>query len=236
MRLQRQGQRRVGVMTGLADLAGAWSLEEVTGALTDFADAAAQAALTAGLKAQIKRGKLPGMTEEDADSGAGMVVLAMGKMGARELNYSSDIDLICLFDETRFDASDFHDARTAFVRATRAMSGTLNDLTGEGYVAPQEGQYTRAIAETGADVFVLLFSTFGGFSPDVVALLRLAANARANRLTSTEYDETTWSARTWLSFSVQKLSVAVHRAAAGDISRALGLATATDPRGIAAAA
>ena len=130
----RQGKRRVALMTGLADLAGAWSLEEVTGALTDFADAAAQAALTAGLKAQIKRGKLPGMTEEDADSGAGMVVLAMGKMGARELNYSSDIDLICLFDETRFDASDFHDARTAFVRATRAMSGTLNDLTGEGYV------------------------------------------------------------------------------------------------------
>ena len=58
----------------------------------------------------------------------------MGKMGARELNYSSDIDLICLFDETRFDPTDFHDARTAFVRATRAMSGMLNDLTGEGYV------------------------------------------------------------------------------------------------------
>ena len=130
----RQGKRRVALMTGLADLAGAWSLEEVTGALSDFADAACQAALVAGLQAQIKRGKLPGMTLEDTATGAGMVVLAMGKMGARELNYSSDIDLICLFDATRFDPDDFHDARTAFVRATRAMSGTLNDLTGEGYV------------------------------------------------------------------------------------------------------
>jgi glutamate-ammonia-ligase adenylyltransferase len=63
-----------------------------------------------------------------------MVALAMGKMGANELNYSSDIDLICLFDETRFDANDFADARMAFVRATRAMTALLSDLTGEGYV------------------------------------------------------------------------------------------------------
>jgi glutamate-ammonia-ligase adenylyltransferase len=130
----RQGKRRVALMTGLADLAGAWTLEQVTGALTSFADAACQAALGAALRAQIKRGKLPGMTIDDAETGAGMVVLAMGKMGANELNYSSDIDLICLFDETRFEADDFYDARTAFVRATRAMSGTLNDLTGDGYV------------------------------------------------------------------------------------------------------
>ena len=130
----RQAKRRVALLAGLADLGGAWSLEEVTGTLTDFADAACAAALRAGLAVQIKRGKLPGMTEQDLDDGAGMVVLAMGKMGAGELNYSSDIDLICLFDETRFDRDDFHDARAAFVRATRAMSGTLSDLTGEGYV------------------------------------------------------------------------------------------------------
>lgn len=130
----RQGKRRVALMTGLADLSGAWPLEQVTAALSDFADAACQAALKSALEAQIKRGKLPGMRVEDAHAGAGMVVLAMGKMGAKELNYSSDIDLICLFDETRFDPDDFHDARTAFIRATRMMSGTLSDLTGEGYV------------------------------------------------------------------------------------------------------
>ncbi len=130
----RQAKRRVALMTALADLGGAWTLEQVTTALTDFADAACQAALRAGLGAQIKRGKLPGMTLDDLADAAGMVVLAMGKMGAGELNYSSDIDLICLFDETRFEADDFHDARTAFVRATRAMSATLSDLTAEGYV------------------------------------------------------------------------------------------------------
>ena len=58
----------------------------------------------------------------------------MGKGGARELNYSSDIDLICLFDETRFDPDEYHDARAAFVRATRRMATLLSERTPEGYV------------------------------------------------------------------------------------------------------
>ncbi|NUH66323.1 glutamine-synthetase adenylyltransferase [Sulfitobacter sp. S0837] len=130
----RQGKRRMALMTALADLGGAWSLEDVTSALTNYADAACGAALRAGLAAQIKRGKLPGMGMDDLVDCAGMVVFAMGKMGARELNYSSDIDLICLFDETRFDPDDFHAARSAFIKATRAMSGTLSDITAQGYV------------------------------------------------------------------------------------------------------
>lgn len=130
----RRGKRRVALLAAVADLGGAWSLQEVTGALTDYADAACQAALRAGIAAQIKRGKLPGMTEDDIPTAAGMTVLAMGKMGAAELNYSSDIDLICLFDETRFDLDDFHEARAGLIKATRAMSATLSDLTAEGYV------------------------------------------------------------------------------------------------------
>ncbi|HHX89379.1 MAG TPA: glutamine-synthetase adenylyltransferase, partial [Paracoccus sp.] len=70
----------------------------------------------------------------DEESGAGLVALAMGKLGAHELNYSSDIDLICLFDEARFDAADYHDARAAFIRATRRAAALLSDHTGEGYV------------------------------------------------------------------------------------------------------
>jgi [glutamine synthetase] adenylyltransferase / [glutamine synthetase]-adenylyl-L-tyrosine phosphorylase len=130
----RRAKRRIALMTALTDLAGAWELEKVTRTLTQFADAACEAALRAGLAAQIKRGKLPGMTLDDLESAAGMVVLAMGKMGAGELNYSSDIDLICLFDETRHDPDDYHEARTAYVRATRTMSGLLSDITAEGYV------------------------------------------------------------------------------------------------------
>src|SRR6056297_3374368 len=130
----REAKRRVALLTGLADLAGVWSLEEVTGRLTDFADLACDLALKSALATEIRRGKLPGISEDDIATGAGMVVIAMGKMGAHELNYSSDIDLICLFDETRFDRDDFHEARASFVRATRKMSALLSDRTAEGYV------------------------------------------------------------------------------------------------------
>ncbi|MEM9580342.1 MAG: glutamine-synthetase adenylyltransferase [Pseudomonadota bacterium] len=130
----RQAKQQVALLTGLADLGGLWSLGQVTGALTEFADLAVTLALRATIAAEIARGKLPGMGEADVAGGGGMTVLAMGKMGAHELNYSSDIDLICLFDETRFQPDDFHDARASFVRATRRMSAMLNDLTGDGYV------------------------------------------------------------------------------------------------------
>ena len=130
----RRGKRRIALLTALADLAGVWELEQVTGTLTDFADLASDLALKAAIAHEIRRKKLPGQTEEDVGTAGGMVTLAMGKMGAHELNYSSDIDLICLFDETRFDPADYHDARASFVRATRKMSSMLNDLTGDGYV------------------------------------------------------------------------------------------------------
>lgn len=130
----RQAKRRVALMVALADLAGVWPLEQVTGTLTAFADRACALALRVTLGAELRRGKLPGMGEDDLESAAGMVVLAMGKMGAGELNYSSDIDLICLFDETRFEPDDYMDARAGFVRATRRMSTMLNDRTAEGYV------------------------------------------------------------------------------------------------------
>ncbi|MEX0307487.1 MAG: glutamine-synthetase adenylyltransferase [Ruegeria sp.] len=130
----RQAKRRIALLTALADLAGAWPLEKVTAALTNFGALAADVAAKAEIAALIRRGKLPGMTEDDVDTAAGMVILAMGKMGAYELNYSSDIDLIVLFDETRFDPDDFYEARQGMVRATRNFCATLSDKTADGYV------------------------------------------------------------------------------------------------------
>ncbi|MFY0595915.1 MAG: glutamine-synthetase adenylyltransferase [Cognatishimia sp.] len=130
----RQAKRRVALMTALADVAGVWSLEEVTGELTKFADLATQLALQAMVGKEISRGKLPGATEADITTAGGLVALAMGKMGAFELNYSSDIDLICVFDETRYERTDFQDARASLVRATRRAMGLISDITGEGYV------------------------------------------------------------------------------------------------------
>ncbi|MCK0121616.1 glutamine-synthetase adenylyltransferase [Loktanella sp. F6476L] len=130
----RQAKRRIALITALADLSGVWPLATVTGTITDFSYAVVHQCITQLVAAEIKRGKLPGMVDADAATGAGMVALAMGKMGARELNYSSDIDLICLFDETRFDPDDYHDARAAFIRVTRKMTAIMQDVTKGGYV------------------------------------------------------------------------------------------------------
>ncbi|WP_158963753.1 bifunctional [glutamate--ammonia ligase]-adenylyl-L-tyrosine phosphorylase/[glutamate--ammonia-ligase] adenylyltransferase [Chachezhania sediminis] len=130
----RQAKRRVALLTAMADLSGAWSLETVTGTLTDFADLALTVAIRAQVGELVRRGKLPGQTVDDVATGAGLVMLAMGKMGAHELNYSSDIDLISLFDETRYDPDDFQEARQAMVRITRSVSAMLSDRTSDGYV------------------------------------------------------------------------------------------------------
>jgi len=130
----RQAKGRVALLCALADLGGVWSLEEVTGALTRFADLAVDTALRPQIAAEIQRGRLPGLTQDDIHDAGGMCVLAMGKMGASELNYSSDIDLICLFDDSRFDHADLAELRIGFVRATRKMAATLSDRSAQGYV------------------------------------------------------------------------------------------------------
>ena len=122
----RRVKRRMALLAALADLGGAWALEEVTGALSALADRAVGAALSHALARERARGRLP--------EGEGAVVLAMGKLGAGELNYSSDIDLICLFDPSRHAPSDYAEVKAALVRAVRAMTRTLSEVGPEGYV------------------------------------------------------------------------------------------------------
>jgi glutamate-ammonia-ligase adenylyltransferase len=130
----RRAKRRVALLAALCDLGGVWPLEAVTGALTRLADAAVSRSVAATVGAELRRGRIPGLGPEADATSAGMVVFAMGKMGAFELNFSSDIDLVCLYDELRFAPAEAHEARAAFVRATRRTTALLSDITAEGYV------------------------------------------------------------------------------------------------------
>jgi [glutamine synthetase] adenylyltransferase / [glutamine synthetase]-adenylyl-L-tyrosine phosphorylase len=130
----RRAKRRGGLLIALADLGGVWDLETVTGTLTRLADIAVQNAIRTLVAAEIARGKIPGCREEDAEDGAGLFALAMGKMGAGELNYSSDIDLVLLFDETRHDPDDYAEVRRSFIRVAQKMVKLLSERTGDGYV------------------------------------------------------------------------------------------------------
>ncbi len=132
-RALRAVKRQAALLTALADLGGVWSTMQVTQALTDLADHAVNLCLRRLVAEEIRRGKLPGAVPEDAETAGGMFALAMGKMGAGELNYSSDIDLICLFDQDRY-GDDWQDARAAFIRVTRKMTALLSDTMAGGYV------------------------------------------------------------------------------------------------------
>ncbi len=129
----RRAKRRAALLTALCDLGGVWPLSQVTGALTRLADRAVDQLMKTLVAEEIRRGKLPGAGDGDIATAGGMVSIAMGKMGAAELNYSSDIDLICLFDQDRYP-DDWQEARATFIRVTRRMTGLLSDITAEGYV------------------------------------------------------------------------------------------------------
>ena len=111
-----------------------------------------------------------------------------------------------------------------FGRAQRGQpsDGAFCPATGVGYVAPsaRPGDYAFAV-DKGVQVEPLLFETFGGFSPDVVRLLHAAAATVDNRLSAPQYDAATWSTRSWMSFSAQRLSVALHRSVAWELACAL---------------
>ncbi|WP_281825444.1 glutamine-synthetase adenylyltransferase [Jannaschia rubra] len=121
----RVAKRRVALLVGLADLGGVWPVMRATAALTRFADAALGKALSVSLTKAAK-GPVTG--------DGGLVAIAMGKMGAGELNYSSDIDLVLLFDEGRYDPGDYAEARAILLRVARRAMALLSDITAEGYV------------------------------------------------------------------------------------------------------
>src|SRR5690606_26771433 len=98
MRLLRRMKSEAALLIGLADIGGVWPIMQVTQALTELADAAVGGAVNFLLGDAVRRGKLMPADPARPGIGSGYIVLAMGKMGAFELNYSSDIDLIVFFE------------------------------------------------------------------------------------------------------------------------------------------
>ena len=115
-----------------------------------------------------------------------------------------------------------------------ASHGTFNPKTGRGFVAACDGDYAQT-KSLGHDVRALVFESYGGFGVEVVRLLKRLSAEVSNKLSAQQYDEGTWSTRSWLSFQAQRLSVALHTALAWEIGQELGLGECCggDPRGAA---
>jgi glutamate-ammonia-ligase adenylyltransferase len=130
----RQAKRRAALAIALADIAGDWSLEQVTGALSLFADAAVKGALRFLLAQAAALAKLPPQDPAALEESTGLVVLAMGKYGAFELNYSSDIDLVVFYDAARFPLTKRGDPRGAAVDIVRGLVRLIAERVGGDYV------------------------------------------------------------------------------------------------------
>ena len=122
------------LLTALGDLGGVWGLDAVTGALTRFADAAVAAALAAAAREELAAGRLARLGEGDEGPVPGWFCIAMGKQGAFELNYSSDIDVSVFFDPERLPLAAGVEAQPFAVRLTQRLAELMQARTDEGYV------------------------------------------------------------------------------------------------------
>ncbi len=129
----RQAREEIALVAALADLAGAFDLQAVTSALTAFADAAVSSAVRLLLRDAAAAGKVSLADPVDPALGSGWIILGMGKLGGNELNYSSDIDLIVLYDPkvARFGETE---PQQLFVKLTQRLVAILSERTGDGYV------------------------------------------------------------------------------------------------------
>ncbi|MFT4025793.1 MAG: bifunctional [glutamine synthetase] adenylyltransferase/[glutamine synthetase]-adenylyl-L-tyrosine phosphorylase [Novosphingobium sp.] len=120
LRLERHA---LALALAIGDLAGAFPLSRVVGELTGLADRAMDAAIADAIRARVP----------DAEP-AGFIALALGKHGAGELNYSSDIDPILLYDPERLPRRARDEPGEAAARIARKVVETLAHPTDEGYV------------------------------------------------------------------------------------------------------
>ncbi|MBI5162605.1 MAG: bifunctional [glutamine synthetase] adenylyltransferase/[glutamine synthetase]-adenylyl-L-tyrosine phosphorylase [Magnetospirillum sp.] len=160
MAVLRVAKRRCALLAALADIAGLWRLEAVTGALSEFAEAAVRHGLRFLLRREAGRGELRLSHPEDPESASGVVVLGMGKLGARELNYSSDIDLIVLYDHERLDYCGRRSLPECMIAVTKDLVKILDERTVDGYVfrtdlrlRPDPGATPVAVSMVAAEAY-----------------------------------------------------------------------------------
>ncbi|MDP3525489.1 MAG: bifunctional [glutamine synthetase] adenylyltransferase/[glutamine synthetase]-adenylyl-L-tyrosine phosphorylase, partial [Hoeflea sp.] len=130
----RRAKRRVSLTLALNDLSRQIDARHTTAALSDLADACLGAAFDHLLRAGHDAGKLVLPDPDRPSDRSGLIVLGMGKHGARELNYSSDIDIVVFFDPEAGIVKDRDEATDVFARMVRRLVRIMQERTGDGYV------------------------------------------------------------------------------------------------------
>ncbi len=151
------------------DLAGLAPLEEVTLELTQLAEAALQIAYEAAMRALIADHGIPMMDTPQGASQAELTILGMGKFGGRELNFSSDIDIVYLYSSNSGETAGIDgeggkrgiiSLHAFFVRLAEMVTKALSQVTEDGFVfrvdlglRPEGKSGDMAISQRSAEVY-----------------------------------------------------------------------------------
>jgi len=156
----RRGKSKAALLIAIADITGIWPLETITQSLSDFADLALNLSLRHLLRRLGDDGVIALPAGDKPEATAGLVVLALGKLGAQELNYSSDIDIMVLYEPEKLQPRDPDTLSQELIRATRMMMRIMDERTADGYVfrtdlrlRPDPGATPLAIPVHAAEVY-----------------------------------------------------------------------------------
>ena len=131
MRDVRHYKQQAALIIGLADIAGQWDLRQVTHALSHSASVTLNHCVDYLLEYYQKK---YGLTIENVEDGSGIIILALGKLGGDELNYSSDIDLILLYEASKLSLANDRPLQRLLNRFAQDLVKLMQQRTAEGYV------------------------------------------------------------------------------------------------------
>ena len=127
----REAKARIALLAAAAETARLWTTAESCAALSDLADAALDAGLAVLFRKAVDKGDIvAGITPE----ASGLAIFALGKHGGRELNYSSDIDIVAFFDANAGLLTDPTEATRIYSRLVQRLAALMQDRVGDAYV------------------------------------------------------------------------------------------------------
>jgi glutamate-ammonia-ligase adenylyltransferase len=127
----REAKGRVALLAAAAETSGRWTTAQSTAALSDLADAALDAGLAVLLRLAADKGDVVAGTMPDR---SGLALFALGKHGGRELNYSSDIDIVAFFDREIGVLAEPDEATKVYSRIVQRLAALMQDRVGNDYV------------------------------------------------------------------------------------------------------
>ena len=156
----RIAKRRIALTIAIADISNFWGLKQVVQSISKFADAALCVATNFLTKLLFPENYLLNDSKENTINTSGIIIIGMGKLGAQELNYSSDIDIIVLFNPEKIQTKEPDKIQQKLVRFTRDLVKLMEERTANGYVfrtdlrlRPDPGATAIALSTQAAEVY-----------------------------------------------------------------------------------